>query len=270
MKIPHRRNQYDKVGFEATQLRNLAGFGYLHDGSVDSIARFVNEPVFNVTSDQMTADLVALMLAFSGSDFPPRAPTEPPGVASQDAHAAVGWQTTLVDDTSPAPGQLTLISNMITLANSNRVGLVVKGRQGGILRGYRYDGGNVFQSDRAAETLTAAALQAAAAPGSEITYTIVPEGSETRIGIDRDGDGYYDRDELDLCSDPANAAVIPGIPSADIDTDGDEDQDDVDAFVAVLLGTPQSPAHPARADTNCDTLNNSLDIPLFLAGFLAP
>jgi len=270
MKVPHLRNQYDKVGFELTQVLNTAGFGFLHDGSVDSIARFVNEPVFNVTSDQMTADLVALMLAFAGSGFPPRAPTEPPGVGSQDTHAAVGWQTTLIDAANPAPSQTTLISNMIAQANTGAVGLVVKGRQGGVFRGYRYNGGNVFQSDRQAETITAAALQSLAAPGSELTYTVVPRGSETRIGIDRDEDGYFDRDELDQCSDPADADSIPGFPNVDITNDGVVDMADVEAFVATVLESPLDPNHPARCDLNCDLTANGLDVQPFVNGFLSP
>jgi DNA-binding beta-propeller fold protein YncE len=270
MKIPHLRNQYEKTGFELTQLRNRSGFGLLHDGSVDSIARFINEPVFSVTSDQQTADLVALMLAFSGSGYPPRTAQEPPGLASQDSHAAVGWQTTLVDAANPAPGQLSLISGMIGLANANAVGLVVKGRPGGVQRGYRYNGANLFQSDRLAETMTAAALQAAAVPGSELTYTVVPEGSETRIGIDRDSDGFLDRDELDACSDPANAASVPGNPSVDIDADGDEDMADVDVFVGALLGVNVNFDHVARSDLNCDGTDNGLDIVPFAHAFLTP
>ncbi len=270
MKVPHLRNQYDKVGFEMTQLRNTAGFGFLHDGSVDSIARFVNEPVFSVSSDQMTADLVALMLAFGGSQYPPRAPTEPPGVGSLDTHAAVGWQTTLRDAANPAPGQLTLISNMITQANTNRVGLIVKGMQGGIQRGWRYNGGGVFQSDRASETITTAALQSSASPGSELTYTVVTKGSETRIGIDRDLDGFFDRDEIDACSDPANPLSIPGSPGVDINGDFAEDFADVDAFVTVLVGMSSSPLQVARSDLNCDGAVNGLDIQPFVEAFLSP
>ncbi|HKQ48150.1 MAG TPA: hypothetical protein VJZ71_08790 [Phycisphaerae bacterium] len=273
IKIPHLRNMHEKVGFEMTQTSNRSGFGFLHDGSVDSLARFLNEPVFNVTSDQQTADLVAFMLSFAGSDLPQGSPTnplEPPGVAGKDTHAAVGWQTTLIDDTSPAPGQILLISDMIGLANTNKVGLIVKGVQGGIARGYRYNGGGNFQSDRFAETITSGALQAAAAPGSELTYTIVPKGSETRIGIDRDDDGFYDREELDACSDPANAASVPGDPSVDIDSDGDEDFTDVAAFVAVLLGSPQDVNHTPRCDLNCDGAENGLDIHPFVDAFLTP
>jgi hypothetical protein len=38
----------------------------------------------------------------------------------------------------------------------------------------------------------------------------VPEGSETRLGIDRDEDGVLDHDEVLACSDPADAASVPG------------------------------------------------------------
>jgi hypothetical protein len=49
-----------------------------------------------------------------------------------------------------------------------------------------------------------------AAPGSELTLTVVPKGSEDRIGIDRDLDGAFDRDEIAACSDPTDAESLPG------------------------------------------------------------
>jgi hypothetical protein len=212
IKIPQLRNLYKKVGFEATQVSNRSGFGFTHDGAVDSIARFVAEPLFGVQSDQEVADLVAFLLAFSGSDLPAGSVTnvlEGPGPLSQDSPASVGRQTTVMDGTSPPPQQTALITAMINLAQAGKVGLVVKGRQGGLERGYVYIGAQRFQSDRRAETLTAAQLLASAAPGSELTYTVVQLGTETRIGIDRDGDGYYDRDELDAGSDPADPKSTP-------------------------------------------------------------
>ncbi len=270
IKTPHLRNQYEKTGFELTKLQNTAGFGVLHDGSVDSIARFVNEPVFNTASDEMTADLVALMLAFSGSGFAPPGPFEPPGVASKDAHAAVGRQTTLVSAAGAPAQQLQLINDMISLANANAVGLVVKGRVGGVPRGWRYNGGGVFQSDRAGETITAANLQAAAAPGSELTYTVVPEGSETRIGIDRDEDGFYDRDEAEQCGDEADPLVFPGQPSLDINGDGAENLDDAAALVLVLLEMPADPLHINRSDVNCDGTADGRDIQSYVSALLLP
>ena len=217
IKVPQLRNLYEKVGFEMTQTSSRKGFGFLHDGSVDSLARFVNEPVFNFTSDQQTANMVAFMMAFAGSDLPqgsPTTPTEPPGTASRDTHAAVGAQTTLVDASNPAPGQIALITTMTGIASTNKVGLVVKGLQGGVSRGWTYVAAN-FRSDRASEPLlTSAALQALAAPGSELTFTVVPKGSETRIGVDRDLDGWFDRDELDAGTDPADPLDFPTPPGA--------------------------------------------------------
>jgi len=213
IKIPHLRNLYERVGFETTQAANRAGFGFLHDGSVDSLARFLTEPVFAVTSDQQVANLVAFMLSFSGSDLPAGSASdllEPPGPASRDAHAAVGAQETLVDEGTAGIEQLARLAQMVALAEAGHVGLVVKGLQGGIARGYAYAGADTFQSDRAAETLGVAALRAAAGPGSELTYTLVPEGTERRIGIDRDCDDALDRDELDAGTDPADGDDFPG------------------------------------------------------------
>ncbi len=111
-----------------------------------------------------------------------------------------------------------LIEEMIGLVDAGpgfnpgpQVGLVVKGRQGGLQRGFTYIGGDAFQSDRAAETLDSAALRSLSGAGSELTFTVVPAGTETRIGTDRDEDGVLDRDELDACSDPANSASVPGL-----------------------------------------------------------
>lgn len=211
MKVPQLRTQYEKTGFDTSVLLNTSGFGVLHDGSVDTIAQFISEPVFNVQTDQDIADLTALMLAFSGSELPYGGQVlEPPATSSQDAHAAVGGQTTLVDGQSPGPGQLAFIDSMIALAAAGKVDLVVKGRQSNLARGYVYAGGGVFQSDRQVETQTTAALKSAAQPGSELTFTVVPILSGTRIGVDRDLDGFFDRDELDSGSDPADPNSVPG------------------------------------------------------------
>jgi hypothetical protein len=108
------------------------------------------------------------------------------------------------------PAQSTLIGQMISQANANKVGLIVKGRRAGLERGWQYLGANNFQSDRQAETISAATLIASGAAGSEITYTVVPKGTERRAGIDRDLDNVLDRDELDQGSDPADPRSYPG------------------------------------------------------------
>jgi len=272
IKVPHVRNAYEKTGFDTSQVRNTAGFGYLHDGSVDTIVQFISEPVFSVTSNQQVANLTAFMLAFGGSELPagsPLNPLEPPGVLSLDTHAAVGWQTTLVSAATAPAAQLTLISNMITQANTNKVGLVVKGRQGGIMRGWRYNGANVFQSDRTGETITAAVLQAAAGVGGELTYTVVYAGGQTRIGIDRDLDGAFDRDELDACSDPADPASKPG-DKGDLDGSGTVTTADMPLFVGVLMGTNLNATQIKRSDLNCDFVANGQDVQGFARKVVGP
>jgi YVTN family beta-propeller protein len=203
-KVPSLRNLFDKFGMNLTATNSRAGFGFSHDGSVDSLVRFVQD-AFSVTNDQTTADLTAFLLAFSGSDLTPGSlfdVNRSPGVPSLDTQAAVGRQITINNSAS-----VPLIDTMIVLANSasSRVDLVVKGFKDGIARGWLFNRGvGTFLSDRQTEILTPAALRALAAVGSEQTYTMVPRGSGSRIGIDRDGDGYFDRDELDFGSDPTN------------------------------------------------------------------
>jgi hypothetical protein len=52
-------------------------------------------------------------------------------------------------------------------------------------------------------------LRALAAAGNELTYTIVPEGMGRRLALDRDRDGFFDRDESDFGSDAADSSSIP-------------------------------------------------------------
>jgi len=222
IKIPQLRNAYLKVGYDATQQENISGFGFVHDGSVDSIARFVTEPVFTLASDQEVSDMVAFILCLSGSDLPVTVPPPPfsvlvpPGLLSKDTPAAVGRQTTLVNAGTASGAQLALISSMVSLAQSGKVGLIVKGVVSGEQRGWTYTSAtSMFLSDRAGETRTLAALQGLAQVGSELTFTIVPTGSETRLGIDRDENGVLDRNQSDAaCYANCDGSLTPPVLSA--------------------------------------------------------
>ncbi len=269
IKIPQLRNLYDRVGFELTQTANNAGFGFLHDGSVDSLARFVTEPLFSPESDQEVADLVAFLLAFAGSDLPMgdvNDALELPGPLGQDTHAAVGAQITYDESNRAAPAAIATLDDMIALADALAVGLVAKGVQAGLPRGYEYVGAGLMQTDRASETILASALRLAAAAGNEVTFTVVPYGSQRRIGIDRDFDGHYDRDELDACSDPADPASTPQPdgcpcgPPGDLDCDGRVNLTDFSTFSVCYTGGPGpfpppdacAPEAYSRADTDGD------------------
>ena len=214
-KIPHLRNVYQKVGMFGLAstpgldgtFANLGdqvrGFGVLHDGSIDTVRRFLNPTTFALTVAERT-NLETFVMAFD-TDLPPM----------------VGQQITRT--TSNGAVVDPRITAMLTAANAayaskllgpgaRQCDVIVKGIVGGQARGYLYDPTlTQYHSDRAAEALVShAALQAVtASPGQELTWTCAPYGSGTRMGLDRDLDTYYDRDELDAGSDPADALSIP-------------------------------------------------------------
>jgi len=261
IKIPQLRNLHEKIGFEMTQTSSLAGFGFLHDGSVDSLARFMSEPAFifhegaDGPPEILLPGMVALMMAFSGSDLPLEVgiPLGLPGTMSNDTHAAVGRQVTLNATNQNDPATIARLQAMINLLEQEpddvpgpEVALVVKGIQADLPRGYYYLGAQILQSDRQAETVTVNELRQAAGADSELTFTIVPAGTEIRIGVDRDEDGFFDRDELDAGSDPANACSGPAgeVPQGDADMDGDVDLLDYEALAA-CVGSPSQSADGA-------------------------
>jgi YVTN family beta-propeller protein len=205
MKVAQLRSVHEKTGFCMSETECLSGFGYLHDGSVDTLAHFVSEPIFDVKSVQDIADLVAFLFCFAGSDLPEGRygdRFEPPGPPSLDSHAALGRQATF----GPA-GDDALLFAMLTLARARRLDLVARSPD----RGWFYDADRRrFQSDREGESIAPSDLRALAAAGYEITYTLVPKKSGRRIGIDRDGDGYPDQSERDAGTDPADPTDFPG------------------------------------------------------------
>src|SRR5262245_22130936 len=241
-KIPHLRNLYQKIGMfgfpNVAPAINAAGdatlpaagtfmgdqvraFGFLHDGSVDTIFRFHNAQVFNTgfanpttancgttSSNACRRNVEQFMFAFD-SDLAP----------------IVGQQVTLTATNGTAVGPR--ITLMLQRALAGECDVVVKGLFSNLERGWVCTGASCcsgtncggangsFQSDRTGEAvLTDAQLRAQVTPpqpaGQELTYTAVPFGSGIRIGIDRDEDGFPDRTELDAGSDPADPASVPG------------------------------------------------------------
>lgn len=211
LKVPQLRNLADKVGMELTRTESRAGFGFTQDGSTPSLSMFLNS--FSLTSDQEIADVIAFLLSLPGSDLPggsaDPAALEPPGPLSNDTHAAVGRQITFDEENRDDPAAIAFLGQLRDLAQVGRIGLVSHGRREGIARGWAYTGDDLFASDRAGETATLEALRSGAGAGSEITFTAVRAGDEQRLGIDRDGDGHLDRDELDQCGDPESVETIP-------------------------------------------------------------
>jgi DNA-binding beta-propeller fold protein YncE len=215
IKIPHLRNLYQKIGmfgmidvhgddplntpFQGDQVR---GFGFLHDGSVDTLFRFLHAVVFSDTSiggsavgfqsDQQRRDVEQWLLAFDTNLAP-----------------VVGQQVTLTADNAGVAGPR--IDVLEGRAAAGDCDLIAKGMLAGEARGWVRLSDGTFQSDREAEVpIGDSALRAVASTaGQEVTYTCVPPGSGMRAGVDRDQDGVFDRDELDAGSDPADPQSVP-------------------------------------------------------------
>jgi hypothetical protein len=199
-KVPHLRNVYTKIGMfgrpsDAPRGPQIRGFGVLHDGSIDTVRRFLSASVFDLTGAEQN-DLERFVFAFDSNLNP-----------------IVGQQVTL-DPTTLIVTQVTNRLNlMLARDDALECEVVVKGTIAGEARGgYRLSDGT-FQMDRAGDVRAEVDVRAlAGTPGQELTYTCVPPGSGLRIGVDRDEDGVFDRDELDVGSDPANGARIPATP----------------------------------------------------------
>ncbi len=209
------RNLFERSGFHLNQPLSRSGFGIRHDGSVDGPERSLSQPLFaNIVSDQMVADLIAFVKSLTGSDLPVSDGTsyvEPPGSSSLDTHAGVGRQVVLADLGAAEPALQDLYLLLLGEAELDRIGLVARFLDGALERGAYYQGNGLWQTDRAAETLETSALEAYANVTAPLRVTAVVYGSQQRIGVDRDEDGAFDRDEIEAGSDPSDGSDVPGV-----------------------------------------------------------
>jgi DNA-binding beta-propeller fold protein YncE len=201
-KVAHLRSAYQKIGMfgmpgvpafirsgdNAHKGPQIRGFGFLHDGSIDTVFRFLRALVFTGVNDAQAANLEAFIMAFDstlapivGQQITLREPND------LDAGARIG----LMIQRAMTPFDL------VDHPGATECDLIVKGTVGGESRGWLMTGPDSFQSDKAAEDpLTDDDLRAlTSTQGQELTYTCAPPGSGVRMGIDRDEDDVLDGDE---------------------------------------------------------------------------
>jgi DNA-binding beta-propeller fold protein YncE len=218
-KVPHLRNLYQKVGmfgnaenpgflggdngFKGDQVR---GFGFLHDGRIDTVFRFVHAVGFSEIANGPNSNsipegpegevqrrqLEAFILAFPTNLAP-----------------AVGQQITLRASSPAAAGSR--VNLLRQRADAGECDLVAKARIFDDEAGFLYVGSGLFATDRRGQPpITDAALRSLVAGfGVPVTYTCVPPGSGERVGVDRDGDGFWDGDERHAHTDPADPDSRP-------------------------------------------------------------
>jgi hypothetical protein len=252
-KIPHLRNMYQKVGmfgraeaseallgdngFKGDQIR---GFGFLHDGSFDTIFRFFRANVFSglppsfigtgFASDAERRDTEAFVLAIDSNVAP-----------------IVGQQITLDNTNANVAGPR--ISLLIQRAGAGypvpgfpgarECDLVVKGVVNGVARGWRLVGASFVPDDGGAAVSDAQLRALAATPGQPLTYTCTPAGSGSRIGVDRDEDAILDG--RDNCPAMSNAGQQ--------DSDGDR--------VGNACDNCPARANPDQLDLNADGIGDA-------------
>jgi YVTN family beta-propeller protein len=304
-KVPHLRNVYQKVGMfgmpntpfmSANPGENehtgaqIRGFGLLHDGSIDTVLRFLRANVFPLFAAPVFAGdtgrraLEAFMMAFDSNLAP-----------------IVGQQVTL---RAGAPVEVTARVDLLVARaaaafpmpgapGARECDLVAKLRIGGRTRGYVRRSNGLFEPDDGSGLLTDAQLRAlAAAPEQEVTYTCAPPGSGERMGVDRDLDGSFDG--LDNCPAAANAGQVDAdgdavgdacdrcTGSADADQrdsdgdgfgnacDADLDQSGLVNLVDLALFRQRFFTADADADFDGDGLVNLADLARFRSLFLQP
>jgi hypothetical protein len=257
-KIPQLRNMYQKVGMfgmpavpflfpgnNSDAGDQIRGFGFLHDGSIDTIVRFLSlgglfRPAFTFPGgNPQRRQVEQFVLAFDSNLAP-----------------IVGQQVTLREANRPdADPRIDLLVERAVL---NECDLTVKGVVGGERRGWvlRKDPGGklsrMFLSDRHDEPSLADRnlRDLANIAGQPLTYTCVPPGCGMR-GIDRDEDGALDCDELDAGSNPADPLSVPSGCGGDCNNDGEVTVAElVKVIKATLVNAPVSTC--LAADMNHD------------------
>ena len=185
-KIPHFRDQYQKVGMFGWAFSGpiangpqVRGFSFNHNGATSS--NFIIADLGMPRSDLLA--LRAFLYAF---------PTESPPITGQQVTLSSSNQIA-------AAARVDLLVERGLVENPiPECDLVANGVINDEVRGWVMLQDGRFQSDRAIDSsLTRTELEALlASPGDRLTLMCTPWGSGNRIGIDRDEDGTRNGDEI--------------------------------------------------------------------------
>jgi hypothetical protein len=181
-KVPQLRGLYQKTGLTRTPGEKITGYGFVHDGSFDTLFNFLQADPFTFPAgqagNQMRRDIEAFLLALD-TGTPP----------------AIGLQVTANAENRSSADVSARTNLLMQRAGAGDCDLVVTGVYGGARRGFLFAGG-LFQPDSASEpTLTLQQLLDSVGAGSELTFTGVPAGRGRQMAIDADGDGLLNDDE---------------------------------------------------------------------------
>jgi YVTN family beta-propeller protein len=178
-KVPQLRGEYQKTGFFRTAGEQLSGFGFIHDGSTDTLLNFLHAPVFNFQNENQRRDIEQFVLAFDTGIAP-----------------AVGLQVTVNADNKTSPAVTDRINLLMAQATAGNCDLVVRGLFGGNPHGFLFSGNGLFQTDKQGEPpVSLQTLLQSAGARAELTFTGVPVGAGRRNSIDRNENNVLNGDE---------------------------------------------------------------------------
>jgi len=166
----------------------IRGFGFLNDGSTDTVFRFLSAAAFNPTAnsgfpqdnpDGTRHDVEQYLLAFD-SDLAPIVGQQV--TLTGDNGGAVGPRIDLLIQRAAAPFTSKALNGAVTECD-----LVAHVVRNGRIMGYLYDpvAGNFIPDDQSARLSDASLRALAGTAGQEVTYTAATPGSGPRIAFSR-------------------------------------------------------------------------------------
>ena len=197
MKVANLRSVYTKVGMFGQKLRTVtptyaemgdqvSGYGFSHDGAMDTLRSFFTIRIFHVPEDRLDNLIDFVMTAPTG--FVPM----------------IGQQVTLNSKNQAMGARIDLmVAQALAHTQANgphnpKCDLVVNGVVAGEERGYLLKDDGRFYSDKQGESaLTDNELRTLAVEtNNSLTYLCSPAGSGERIALDRDEDGIFNGDDV--------------------------------------------------------------------------
>jgi len=203
-KIPHLRNTYTKVGrFGSTNTPadgdahmgdQIRGYGFLHDGAIDTLDRFFGEATGGI--------------AAGGAGFVFNSPEAKANVIDFE-NVTLGPSN--FDDGGALARVDLLAERAAVTAPRAECDLVVRGVIAGEQRGAVMIADGTFDTDKLDEAgISLDQLKSfAGQAGNALTFMCVPPGEGRRTAIDRDADEFFNADEIAAGSDPADPASTP-------------------------------------------------------------
>lgn len=199
-KIPHLRNMYTKVGMFGNpaveeiivgdnehQGDQIRGFGFLHDGSVDTIRRFYRGHVFECDAGDMIGfcggdpqreDGEAFMLAFD-SDLAPVVGQQVTVTSTSRTNTEVNARIDLMEERC-----LTAFASEILGANARECDLVAKAVVSSAPVTFRLLPNGSYVDSAGTQRTSTYVRDLANVAGQPVTFTALPYGSGVRVASD--------------------------------------------------------------------------------------